>query len=199
MSSKSAEKRMEMVVAPEDWVDRYGDYLYSFAMSRLRSESAAEEVVQETFLSAIRGLHQFEGKGSQRGWLMGILRRKIIDFIRERVKQRKVESLDREYDPTALLFDENGRWKKGALPVILPDQIMESEELWQIVRSCLTRIPQTQADVFVLSVVEEMDYEQICEELEISVANFWTRLHRARLGLAKCVGAKWFPNRERKA
>lgn len=199
MPSKSAVKRIDMSVAPEEWVDRYGDYLHAFALSRLRSENAAEEVLQDTFVAAIHSLQQFSGKGSQRGWLMRILRRKIVDHIRQRVKRRATVSLDREYDPTPLVFDEQGRWMKGAFPTISPDQIVESKELWQIIQSCLARIPQTQADVFVLSVFEEMETSRICEELEISAANVWTRLHRARLGLAKCVGAKWFPEEGNKA
>ncbi len=192
MPSKSAQMRIDNAVDPEEWVDRYGDYLYGFAVSRLRNETAAEEVVQETFLAGITALHQFAGQGSQRGWLMGILRRKVIDYMRDRSKHQHVKSLDQEYDPTAHLFDENGRWKDGALPVIHSEQMIESDELWQIVKECLSRIPTRQADVFVLSVVEGMDNEKICQQLEISVTSLWTRLHRARLGLAKCVGSKWF-------
>ena len=61
---------------------------------------------------------------------------------------------------------------------------------------CLSHLPPGQADVFVLSVMEEMDSDEICRELEITSANLWTRLHRARLGLAKCVGSRWFTDGE---
>ncbi|MDG1897539.1 MAG: sigma factor-like helix-turn-helix DNA-binding protein [Fuerstiella sp.] len=53
-------------------------------------------------------------------------------------------------------------------------------------------MPKGQADVFMLSVMEEMDSDQICSELDISPSNLWVRLHKARLALAKCVGARWF-------
>lgn len=175
---------------PEEWVDAYGDLFYRYAYSRLRDVGSAEEVVQEAFLSGIRHLNSFSGTGSQRAWLMTILRRKVIDFVRKRNRQLE-ESWAGETDPTTLLFDENGRWKPGLLPSFEPGARLESSELWAVVKECLKAIPAGQADVFVLSVVEEMDSDEICKVLEISPSNLWVRLHRARLGLAKCVGAKW--------
>ena len=167
--SLSETQLLESALDPEQWVDAYGDRLFRYAHSRLRDVSAAEEVVQETFLAGIRNQQQFAGIGSQRGWLMGILRRKIIDFVRIRAKS--YESLDEEYDPTALLFDENGSWKSGVLPVVEPDMRLESQELWKVVESCLEHLPQGQADVFMLSVMEEMGTEEICKELQITASN----------------------------
>lgn len=186
--SGNAERRLD----PVDWVDEYGDYLYRYAYSRLRDGNAAEEVVQETFMAGIRYHDQFSGKGSEQAWLLGILKRKIIDFVRKRVRQERQSSFEDESDPTVLLFDSNGHWKKNALPDASPDRAMQSAELYQIVRGCLENLPKGQADVFVLSVMEDVDSEQICEELQITPQNLWVRLHRARLGLAKCVGSKWY-------
>lgn len=70
---------------PAAWVDQYGDYLYRYAVSRLRDGEAAEEVVQETFVAALRHVEQYEAKGSERAWLLGILKRKIIDLYRFRM------------------------------------------------------------------------------------------------------------------
>jgi RNA polymerase sigma-70 factor (ECF subfamily) len=70
------------------------------------------------------------------------------------------------------------------------------KELWQVVRECLRNLPQGQADVFTLSVMEEMDTDEICSELDITPANLWVRMHRARLGLARCVGARWHDHKQ---
>jgi len=177
---------------PEQWIDEYGDYLYRYAQSRLRDPNAAEEVVQETFVAGVRYQDQFQGSGSERGWLLGILKRKIIDYVRMRARHAPHKMALDDVDPTAELFDENGRWKKGVLPDLSPDRAMSARELWKIVRDCLQHLPKTQADVFVLSVMEEVETSEICSQLNITPANLWVRLHRARLGLAKCVGAKWF-------
>ena len=177
---------------PAEWVDAYGDYLYRYAQSRLRDANAAEEVVQETFLAGIRFESQFAGDGSQRGWLLGILKRKIIDNVRQRSRSARDSEGDLESDPTGNLFDERGFWNKGAATwSSVPECNLESAELWQIVRSCLRQLPSGQANAFVLSVMEEIDSEQVCNELEISSSNLWVRLHRARVGLSRCVGRKW--------
>ncbi len=190
--SLSQQALRDAALDPEDWVDAYGDYLYRYAASRLREGNAAEEVVQETFLAALRYHEQFSGTGSQRGWLMGILKRKIVDYVRARARRRVQNLGEDDHDPTALLFDEHGRWRSGSLPSIGPEDRIESSELWDIVQECLKRLPQGQSDVFMLSVMEELSTDEICKELNISSSNLWVRLHRARLGLAKCVGSKWF-------
>lgn len=58
---------------PSQWVDDHGDYLFSYAMFRLRDPASAQDAVQETFLAALRNRRTFAGKSSERGWLLGIL------------------------------------------------------------------------------------------------------------------------------
>tara|TARA_R110002072_G_scaffold273413_2_gene434309 strand:- start:44553 stop:45134 length:582 start_codon:yes stop_codon:yes gene_type:complete len=182
---------------PDIWVDEYSDYLYRYAKSRLRDSVAAEEVVQETFLAGVRYSEQFEGRGSERGWLMGILKRKIVDQVRLRAKHREESPYEDEHDPSEQLFDANGNWKPGAVNwSAAPDQQIEMEELQLVVRDCLQTLPESQAAVFVLSVMEELDSDDVCRELEITPANMWVRMHRARAGLASCVGAKWHAGEE---
>ena len=124
-------------LSPETWVDEYGDYLYRYAWSRLRDANAAEEVVQEAFVAGVRYQHQFKGDGSERGWLLAILKRKIIDFVRKRSRLPRDGQFEDHADPTLQLFDENGQWKKAMLPEFSPDTRMQARELWQIVRDCL--------------------------------------------------------------
>ncbi len=184
------------ILNPEMWVDEHGDYLYRYAWSRLRDSTGAEEVVQETLMAGVRFASQFTGTGSERGWLLGILKRKIIDYIRLRQRyDRDGTSFEDEADPTGQLFDANGHWRTGVLPET-PDSKVASLELWDVVRGCLDTIPKGQADVFVLSVMEEMDSDDVCAQLGITSSNLWVRLHRARLGLARCVGHKWFAEGE---
>lgn len=176
---------------PEEWVDAYGDFLFRYAKSRLRDRGAAEEVVQETFLAGIRNLHGYSGTGTQRGWLVTILRRKIIDYVRNRARDHNpLENSGADLEE--VIFDEQGSIRQGVLPEIDAENSLENKELWEIVRICLNYLPQGQADVFVLSVMEELESQEICKELNITPSNLWVRLHRARLSLARCVGSKWF-------
>ncbi len=188
----AADDSQIVLADPERWVDEYGDYLYRYAWSRLRDETAADEVVQETFLAGIRFQDRFTGEGAERAWLLGILKRKLIDYIRMRNRYDRDGSYEDTNDPSAQLFDQKGNWRADSFAADTPDGQLESKEIWDVVRNCLQHIPKGQADVFLLSVMEEMDSDQICSELDISPSNLWVRLHRARLALAKCVGARWF-------
>lgn len=196
MSNESAQAKLDTVVGPEEWVERYGDCLFQFARKRLHATIDAEEAVQETFLAAIRAQAQFTGSGSQRSWLLGILRNKIMDVMRQRERNSALESPYFAADPTMLLFDAQGRWKPDVWSTCPGEQVLKLQELRQIVMQCLTQIPSIYANVFVLSVMDEMDAEAICRELNITPSNVGVRLHRARLGLANCVRNKWFPPEE---
>ena len=186
-----------VVLPPDQWVDHYGDYLYRYACSRLRDPNASEEVLQETFLAGIRHVDQYAGRGSQRGWLLGILKRKIIDHVRLRTKHEQTRSYQDEVDPTLHLFDAHGNWKKDAFRWSpQPDEQIQEVEFRQVLQSCLKELPETQRAVFQKSVMDEKDSEEICKELNITPSNLWVRMHRARLGLAKCVETKWLKEKE---
>lgn len=196
MSSTPARPNPEAAVGPEQWVERYGDGLFRFAKSRLHCISDAEEMVQETFLAALRAQKQFAGSGSQWKWLLSILNHKIVDTIRQRERKNTAATANRSSDSTKLMFDDEGTWKSQLWAACPAQEILELEELRQIVKHCLAQIPDLQASVFVLSVMYEMDHKSICRELEITPENLAVRLHRARLGIAKCVHSHWFQSEE---
>ncbi len=181
----------DSIHSPDEWVDVYGDFLYGYAASRLRDANAAEEVVQETFLAGIRHHDQFRGEGTQRAWLLGILKHKIVDFIRKRLPSELPGAEDDESPVEHRLFDRQGSWRNDVPWINHPGRQMELEELRNLVSNCLKHVPAAQADVFVLTVMEEMNGSDVCRELGISRSNLWVRLHRARLKLADCVRSKW--------
>ena len=176
---------------PHMWVDEYGDFLFRYAVSRLRDVNSAEDVVQQTFLAGLKHFDQYSGKGSMRGWLLGILKRKIIDFVRER-RRTSQQASDEAGNPFDQVFDRNGRWtKESASTIRQPMDSLEREEFWPIFRQCLEGLPPRQADVFALREMDDLSTEVICKELSISPSNLWTQLHRARLRLAICIKTRW--------
>src|SRR5258708_38178664 len=64
---------------PERWVELYGDYLFKYALMRLRDAARVEDAVQETFLAALKGGKTFAGRSAEKSWLVGILKNKICD------------------------------------------------------------------------------------------------------------------------
>src|ERR1019366_6433580 len=92
---------------PTAWVDDHGDYLFRCAVCRLGRTEAAEDIVQETFLAALRNRQTYAGRSSERTWLVGILKNKIIDHLRRRGREEKAGSEPVE-DVLDHFFDEKG-------------------------------------------------------------------------------------------
>lgn len=184
----SPDPQTENTLAPEQWVDRYADTLFRYTVSRLRDPEAAEEVVQETFMAALRAREQFTGKGAEGAWLLGICKRKVVDHIRRRNRPDAATGGDTTQDPTEVLFDQKGNWKTDPRAFRgRPENAMEREEFWDAFRQCLRRLSQNQADVFALRELDELTSDEICKELRITASNLWVLLHRARLHLTRCM------------
>lgn len=178
------------------WVDEHGDYLYRFALSRLRQAEAAEDMVQETFLAALRAGEKFAGRSSERTWLVSILKRKIVDYLRRKGRERPATDLDVVNQWADSLFDERGNWaKKPRKWPGDPGAALEKIEFWSVVSRCLGKLPQRLASAFTLREIEELDSQEICEVLGVSANNLWVMLHRARLGLLRCLEINWFDTR----
>jgi RNA polymerase sigma-70 factor, ECF subfamily len=184
----------EQPIDPDRWVDEHGDALYGYAMLRLRDADAATEVVQETFVEALRGLAKFEGRSSERTWLISILKHKVIDHYRRRDRLHRAGGQEGpgDFDPGEF-FDQHGGWKvsvnrRGEWP----EDEVERAEFWEIFRACLAELPPSYAEAFTLSEIEGMTGPEICKLLEITPTNLWARLHRARLLLRRSLEARWF-------
>ena len=98
---------------PSEWVGQYGDYLFRYAMLRLRDRSAAEDLVQETFLAALKARGSFSGNSSESTWLVGILKHKIADHFRRQSREAPLGDGDLRDPPDSSPFDGSGHWTSG--------------------------------------------------------------------------------------
>ncbi|WP_216688200.1 sigma-70 family RNA polymerase sigma factor [Hymenobacter siberiensis] len=177
---------------PAEWPARFGDELYRFALSRVSDSEVAEELVQETFLSALASLVTFRADASERTWLFVILRRKIIDHYRRQTRAPHV-GLDALHDGGATEADyfnpANGHWTGPQAPAswLRADAALEQQELHEILRLCQERLPPQQGAVFAMRFVEELSAEEICQELGLTASNYWVIVHRAKLQLRRCL------------
>lgn len=177
---------------PENWIDEHGDYLFRHAMFRLRDVTAAEDVLQETLLAAMRGHGNFRGASSEKTWLVGILRHKILDRFREVSRLRPFNDIDAfdEFD-----FHENGHWRLDSAPVVWrakPDELIEQKEFWEVLNHGLSSLSARTATAFILCEIDGLDTDEICEALNVSQENLWVMLHRARLSLRRFLQINWF-------
>lgn len=180
------------IPVPAQWPARFGDELYRFALSRVSDSDVAEELVQETFLSALASLATFRAEASERTWLFVILRRKIIDHYRRQARAPHV-GLDALDDGGATETDyfnpANGHWTGPQAPASWrrADAALEQQELHEILSLCQKRLSPQQGAVFAMRFVEELPAEEICQELGLSSANYWVIVHRAKLQLRRCL------------
>lgn len=175
----------------QTWLTEHGDYLYRFALARLRDPHQAEDVVQETFMAALQSPN-FEGKSSPKTWLTGILKHKIIDIMRKNSREIAVD-MQEEVELASLddFFDEAGHWTDKPQDWAKPEDELQQKQFLAMVQRCLDKLPPKLASLFMLRDVQEEENEIICKDLEITSTNAWVMLHRARLGLRKCVELNW--------
>ncbi|MBW2369066.1 MAG: sigma-70 family RNA polymerase sigma factor [Deltaproteobacteria bacterium] len=178
---------------PEVWVDRYGDALYQFALYRVQIPDVAEDLVQETFLAALKARHNFKGKSTEKTWLIGILKNKILDYFRKKDREKPSDIIEQQADKAASLYNEKGGWQIGpAKWSVNPEAIFEQQEFMNVMHGCLSALPRRLARLFVLREFEGMSTEEICKALEITATNSWVMLHRARASLRLCLEENWF-------
>lgn len=170
------------------WVDEHLPILYGYALQRVRDSETAEELVQETFLAALKNLERFAERSSERTWLIGILRHKILDYFRQCSK-----STQAGLEETSQAFLSSGHWsKKPSEWSCDPSNLAENQEFWGVFEQCLGHLPDALAQAFVLREMEQYKAAVVCESLAISESNLWIRLHRARLRLRECLENNWF-------
>lgn len=180
---------------PYRWVDEHGDCLYRYALARVRTPEVAEDLVQETLLVAVRSQDKFAGRSSERSWLVGILKNKIVDHYRKLGRETSFTDMEFLKDECSHKFVEQGFWNHDLGPHEWrpeADEVMHKAEFWQTMRDCLSKLPQRVADVFMLREMEDVPGKEICTMLRISESNLWVMLHRARMALRECLEINWF-------
>lgn len=175
-----------------DWVFEHGHYLLQIARLHVRTEETAEELVQETFLSAVRALEEFRGESSPRTWLRTILKNKIIDFMRKRARESRVIDRSAGIDEQGLPFNSLGLWNTRIHSWGNdPESALENKDLYKALSSCIAKLPEKFREVFVLRLVDGLSVEEACEVLGASASNVSVMLYRARIQLRECIEKNW--------
>ena len=175
----------------EDWVDAHADYLFNFAVGQVRNADTAEEIVQETFLAAVKGRGNFSGQSSERTWLVGILRHKIFDHLRKTCRERAVR-VDLSAAGDAESWEDSVLWMHDvAEESQSPSRRIELSEFRDNLELALGKLPQRIAQVFQLYEVEERSNHEVCAQMNISESNLWVMLHRARKQLREQLHGWW--------
>ena len=152
----------------EDWASFESEALpfhvdvYRLAKWLLRDQAEAEDLVQETFVAALRSFHRYEKGTNCRAWLIKIMYHTLSKRRRSSNRLRVVSDLDEPVE------------EKIAAPAPSSD-VIEAEVL-----SALKRLPQHYQEVVILSDIEDLTYKEIADALSIPTGTVMSRLHRGR-------------------
>ena len=183
-----------------DWLGRHGDYLYRYALMRVRNTAAAEDLLQETLLAAMGSYQAHEGRSSERTWLVGIMKHKVVDYFRRlaRTSEFQMSTEDGGGDDLDWFESEGtwrGHWREDQAPISWPVEavrLLESREFWQILDRGLAQLSPQMAIAFTLREIDGLSSEEICEVLDVTPNNLWVILHRGRAKLRHFLEAEWF-------
>ena len=182
----------QVLLNTDKWIDNYADYMYNYAIVRVNDGDLAKDLVQDTFFAGLKSAKNFQGKSTERTWLISILKRKIIDHY------RKINSKKGQAEVRMNFYDngENeGNWLEERVPQNWDNQSeksIENQELKSQLEFCIDALPEKYAMVFRMKTIQEFETEEICKELDITASNLWVIIHRARTQLRKCMEDNWF-------
>ena len=158
-------------------VETYSAKIYRLALKMLDQPQDAEDVLQETFLKAYRGLKNFDGRSRLSTWLFRIATNEALMFLRKHKPEfvsidESVETEDGEQEPVQIVD-----W------CCLPEGEMMSKEARQHLSAAAERLPHSLRVVFLLRDIEDLSTQETAEVLGLTETAIKTRLSRARMRL----------------
>lgn len=178
---------------PEHWLSDHGDAMFRYALLHVGDETAAEDLVQDALLAAMKAREDFAGRSTVRTWLIGILRHKILDYHRGKARDDLKTEFRVSAEYVAEQFGEKGLW--AATPARWrrrPDDAISDQEFWEVYIRCLRALTPRMMWAFSAREIHGTSTEEICKMLAVSATNVWTLLHRARTRLRRCLERNWF-------
>lgn len=169
------------LAAFEALTERHEQRVYSLAMRMLRHEQDAEDVTQQTFLSALEHLDGFRAEASFSTWLLRIATHAALKIIRKRkgIEVVSLEEATEERDgyDTVPHPEYIADWRQS------PEQLVDKNEIQRLLDEALALVDEKHRLVFLLRDVEGFSVKDTAETLDLSEANVKVRLLRARLQL----------------
>ncbi|HCZ14740.1 MAG TPA: RNA polymerase factor sigma-70 [Accumulibacter sp.] len=194
---RSAASESSSLLADTGFLESLRRQMLKFATLQLSDANLAEDAVQEALIGALRNARTFAGRAALKTWVFAILKNKIADILRQKQRTIDASSLlreDEEEEDFSSLFNQKGFWqadqRPGAWPH--PEEALREGEFWLVFETCLENLPGNQARVFMMREFVELDSQEICETVGLSISNLHVMLHRARLRLRECLEDRWF-------
>ena len=164
----------------ETMIRVFGGRLLAVARRFTRNDEDARDVVQSAYLSAFRGLNEFEGACLLSTWLHRIVVNTALMQLRSR--RRKPED---SIDVLLPAFQQDGHHVEQFSDWSAPaDQLLERKQTRATVRACIEQLPENYRAVLMLRDIEELSTQEVAEILTMTPTAVKVRLHRARQALS---------------
>jgi RNA polymerase sigma-70 factor (ECF subfamily) len=150
----------------------------NFIYRMVNSPEEAEDLAQETFVAVYRKLRTLKNDGKFEPWLFRIARNFV--YQRYRTRPASTVSID-ELDEDGQIVTQLADTRKN------PDEALQSVELEDVVAEVIAGLPEKYREVFILSALQHLSYQQIAEVVDRSIPSVKTDIHRARLEVRKRV------------
>lgn len=170
-------------------------YLLRFARLQLRNDDWAQDAVSETLLAALSSPQSFGQRSQLKTWLVGILKHKVIDLIRNNTRLVALPDSQSDEDGDELdrlSFKADGHFAETPNDWSNPDQALQQRQFFEVLETCMDRLPPSLGRLFLMREWLELSSQEVCKELSITPTNLYVQLHRARLRLQECLNIHWF-------
>lgn len=186
---------MNRPLEPEQWLNNYGDDLYRYAFFRTSNQQVAEDLLQDTLLAAFESKDRFAYKSSEKTWLTGILKHKILDYFRAYYKKINIELNDTlANELEQLYFDDKESWQYFPDGWSTQEESLSNQDFQKVLNDCLEALPPHMLQLFLLR-DEGLSSKQLCNIFNLKTTNnVWVTLSRTRMRLRHCLESKWFNN-----
>ena len=177
-------------------VSKYHGSLLRLAMSFVSERTAAEEVVQDTWLGVIRGLSDFEGRSLLKTWIFRILANRAQTRGKREARSIPFSSLKKPesesgYEPAVdpSRFNARGMWAQPPprWTNAPPEELLAQRQTMEFIQGAIAELPENQRAVITLHDMEDFAPDEICNILEISETNQRVLLHRARSKIRRAL------------
>ena len=152
--------------ALETEIAGHRDYLLRFARLQLRNDTWAEDAVSETLLAALSKPQSFASRSQLKTWLVGILKHKIVDAIRQRSREVSTDlddTGDGHEELDALVFKADGHFASRPADWGNPEQDLNSRQFFAVLEACTEKLPPVMGRVFLMREWLELSCEDICK------------------------------------
>lgn len=155
----------------------YAGRIYRYALTMVREQALAEEVVQETMLAVWKGAKAFRGEGKPSTWILGIARHKALDKLRQEQQSAKAQAEQAEPDTA-----------------VEPEQEAAQQLLGERVRAALEKLPEEQRETVVLAFYHGLSYQEIGELMGCPEGTVKSRMFYAKEQLRALLKEERWPS-----